>query len=126
MLAQQPRSARPATQSPRDRALYASASTYSAHGFEVRLSPSDEFGSDPPHLYVPELARAEKVETAESLATCDLSGLVALRERGIEIWVLFPRGASGMAHRRMRRAADRIIPYWIDAGQVKFGHPRLP
>ncbi len=108
--------------------LSASLWSYLAGGEEVTVAEdcSGEDLSSWPDLLLPRLRRAEKIETEETLDTFDLDRSRRFREAGLDVWALVPLAAVGRAHEYLTDAVDRIQPWWIESGRVRFGEPRLP
>ncbi len=119
----------PAAASIHDRVLEASARSYQLSGHRTLLHHRHRASGlvdQTFDLVLPDLGRVEEVETARTIHEMDISKLRGGREAGLEVWVLAPLAQMGTAHARLRGTVDRILPWWIKGGRVRFGGPRLP
>jgi hypothetical protein len=106
----------------------ASSWSYRTGGEDVRLA-QDLAGAgflNCPDILLPSLRRAEHVVTEESLEAFDGGRWSSLRDAGYDLWALVPLAAVARAHECLRGVVDRIQPWWIENGRVRFGEPRLP
>src|SRR5579864_7379067 len=91
--------------------------TYEAKGMEVLASPLS--GQIPAVLILP-------LNRVEAVVADDFDAAIAAldKKRGDavgEVWILTPLHAMGRAHDSFRGRVDRVVPWWIDGGSIKFG-----
>jgi len=109
-----------------DELVDAVAKSYQVAGHEVHPRWQQN-GTGLVDVYVPSLRRIEEVETEETFGAIDVERLRALRQRGLEVWVVVPLPLAGAAHQLLRGTADRIQPWWREErGAIRFGQPRIP
>lgn len=99
--------------------LRAAARTYSHSGYSLEEKASFE-------IYIPEIKRIERVIVDSEFSSFTVSEYEEERKRGIEVWVLVPLHALGLAHSYMKNKVDRIQGWWIDNNSVKFSSPEWP
>ena len=115
------------TESKHDIVLRAAARSYELDGLEALAVPDQggsRNGSSLPDLLIPALRRVEEIETDETIPDLNATWYKSLRDRGLEVWVVVPLASIGEIQTRLTGFADRIQPWWEDAGRIRFGNPR--
>ena len=113
-----------------------SESSYQAVGESVtvipdgdpRMTPEDMSGR--PDLVLPGLGRVELIETDTTVEALDPAKTLALRQAGLDVWVIVPRSHLSSARDRLAGAVDRVQPWWLDdkgdQPVLRFGEPEIP
>lgn len=107
--------------------LLAAARAYELEGLEAVVGTPEAAkanGSALPDLLIPALRRVEEIETDETFENMDPVWYRALRDRGLEVWVVVPLHLVGRAQTKLTDCADRLQPWWEEEGRVRFGNPR--
>lgn len=109
-----------------DAVVLAATRTYQARGVDAipYWEPNGNGARAPfTDLRLPELRRVEEIETDDSFDKVDISHLIALREQGLDVWMLVPLERLGAAHDQLRGAVSRLQSWWLKDGAIRFGRP---
>lgn len=104
----------------------ASARTYRQVGEDVQFLTKAAPSRGWTGITVPGLRRLEHVELKGRFGPRKVSWLRRIRTAGYEVWVLVPLEEISAAHAQLRGVVDRLQPWWIESGEVRFGVPRIP
>ena len=103
--------------------MEASAASYRQTGEDVLVSKDDS--KDSRSILMGALRRYEEIRISPRFTKSDLARFRRLQGM-FDLWVLLPIESIGEAHGRLRGVVDRLQPWWIEEGIVRFGTPRIP